>query len=214
MQSMDSMSGGRRLSSPAVARNRGPILEVLREVLPRRGKVLELASGSGEHALYFAQQLPDLHWQPSDPSAQALASIAAWHESEPLANLGEPLMLDVTVRPWPLKAFDALVCINMLHIAPWTAAQALFAEAGDTLPHGGTLYLYGPFKREGRHTAPSNAAFDDDLRRRDPSWGIRDLEDILELGQSHGLALDRIVEMPANNLSVVWRAGAGSTPGA
>lgn len=206
MQSMDSISGVRRLSSPAVARNRQPILEVLREVLPSRGRVLEIASGSGEHALYFARHLPEIRWQPSDPSPQALASIAAWRESEPSANLLEPLTLDVTVRPWPVTDFEALVCINMLHIAPWQASEVLLAEAGERLPPGGVLYAYGPFRREGRHTAPSNAAFDDDLRRRNPEWGIRDLEAVTALGQRHGLTLDRVVEMPANNLSVVWRA--------
>lgn len=205
MQSMDSMSGGRRLSSPATARNREPILEVLREVLPSRGRVLEIASGSGEHALHFARHLPEIDWQPSDPSPQALASIAAWREAEPLENLREPLMLDVVARPWTHRGFDALVCINMLHIAPWAATQALLAEGGEKLPHGGVLYLYGPFKREGRHTAPSNAAFDADLRRRDPSWGVRDLEDVQALGREHGLRLDRVVAMPANNLSVVLR---------
>lgn len=205
MQSMDSMSGAERLSSPAVARNREPILEVLREVLPRGARVLEIASGSGEHALYFAQHLLHVTWQPSDPSPQALASIAAWRRTEPLDNLLEPVTLDVVARPWPHREFDALVCINMLHIAPWQATEALLAEAGEKLPQGGVLYLYGPFRREGGHTASSNASFDEDLRRRDPSWGVRDLEEVQALGRTHGLAVERIVEMPANNLSLVLR---------
>ncbi|MGC3874764.1 DUF938 domain-containing protein [Halomonas sp. GXIMD04776] len=195
----------RRLCSPAVARNRDAILAVLRDVLPARGKVLEIASGSGEHALYAARHLPTIRWQPSDPSPQALASIAAWRDAEPLDNLLEPLQLDVTVRPWPLRDFDALVCINMIHIAPWEAAQALFIEAGERLGKGGVLYLYGPFKRDGQHTAESNAVFDADLRRRDPRWGIRDLNNIEALAGEHGLSVDRIVEMPANNLSLVLR---------
>nr|WP_298522250.1 DUF938 domain-containing protein [uncultured Halomonas sp.] len=194
-----------RLSSPAVARNRDAILAVLRDVLPQQGKVLEIASGSGEHALYLARHLPAISWQPSDPNPQALASIAAWRKTESLDNLLEPVQLDVTLRPWPVEDFDALVCINMIHIAPWEAAQALFAEAGKNLEEGGVLYLYGPFKRDGQHTAASNAAFDVDLRRRDPRWGVRDLNDMELLAQENGLGIERIVEMPANNLSLVLR---------
>lgn len=205
MHSMDSLHGQRRLSSPATARNREPILAVLRDVLPARGKVLEIASGSGEHALHFARHLPSLQWQPSDPSEQALGSIAAWRDADPLVNLLEPIRLDVTERPWPYQDFDALVCINMLHISPWQATQALMAEAGTHLPVNGVLYLYGPFQRHDRPLVPSNAAFDADLRRRDPQWGIRHLEEVQAQGEMHGLVLERIVEMPANNLSVVLR---------
>lgn len=194
-----------RLSSPAVARNRDAILALLRDVLPQRGRVLEIASGSGEHALYFARHLPEIYWQPSDPNPQALASTAAWREAEPLDNLLESVQLDVTVRPWSQQDFDAVVCINMIHIAPWEAAQALFAEVGKHLQKGGVLYLYGPFKRDGQHTAASNAIFDEDLHRRDPRWGIRDLNDIEALADEHGLSIERIVEMPANNLSLVLR---------
>nr|WP_299242054.1 DUF938 domain-containing protein [uncultured Halomonas sp.] len=194
-----------RLSSPAVARNRDAILTVLRDVLPQRGKVLEIASGSGEHALYLARHLPAISWQPSDPNPQALASIAAWRKTETLDNLLAPVQLDVILRPWPLEDFDALVCINMIHIAPWEATQALFTEAGKNLETGGVLYLYGPFKRDGEHTAESNAAFDEDLRRRDPRWGIRDMNDMETLAGEHGLHIERIVEMPANNLSLVLR---------
>lgn len=207
MQSMDPMRerDPERLSSPAAVRNREPILEVLREVLPPHGTVLEVASGSGEHAVYFARHLPGLIWQPSDPSPRALASIAAWRRAEPLDNLREPVALDVMRRPWPLDRFEALVCINMLHISPWQATQALLCEAGLRLAHNGVLYLYGPFKRDGRHTAPSNAAFDADLRGRDARWGIRDLGAVAALGETHGLTLERIVEMPANNVSLVLR---------
>nr|WP_298373107.1 DUF938 domain-containing protein [uncultured Halomonas sp.] len=194
-----------RLSSPAVARNRDAILAVLRDVLPQQGKVLEIASGSGEHALYLARHLPAISWQPSDPNPQALASIGAWRKTESLDNLLEPVQLDATLRPWPVGDFDALVCINMIHIAPWEAAQALFVEAGKILEEGGVLYLYGPFKRDGQHTAASNAAFDVDLRRRDPRWGVRDLNDIEVLAQENGLGIERIVEMPANNHSLVLR---------
>ncbi|SHF21090.1 Protein of unknown function [Modicisalibacter ilicicola DSM 19980] len=203
-------SSDHRLSSPAAARNRDPILAVLREVLPSRGKVLEIASGSGEHALHFARHLPDLLWQPSDPDPAALASIAAWRDSESLDNLLEPVRLNVVETPWPEQECDALICINMIHIAPWEATEALFAGAGDMLDRGGVLYLYGPFKRAGRHTAASNAAFDDTLRRRDPRWGIRDLNDVEALAHEHGLGIERIVEMPANNLSVVLRRREGA----
>ncbi|MFC3281999.1 DUF938 domain-containing protein [Litchfieldella rifensis] len=194
-----------RLSSPAAARNREPILEVLREWLPAHGTVLEIASGSGEHALHFARGLPALVWQPSDPASRARTSIAAWREHAGLPNLRPPVALDVTRIPWPVVAFDALVCINMLHISSWEATQALMAQAGQRLPERGVLYLYGPFRRGGEHTAPSNAAFDADLRARDSRWGIRDLDAVVELAGQHGLVLETVVEMPANNLSVVLR---------
>lgn len=194
-----------RLSSPAAARNREPILKVLRQYLPSHGVVLELASGSGEHALHFATALPALDWQPSDPNPRARSSIAAWRDSQGPANLRSPLALDVTQRPWSVEGFDALVCINMLHISPWSAAEALLSEAGERLPVHGVLYLYGPFKRDGQHTAPSNAEFDRELRMRNPSWGIRDLAEVTALASQHGLHLDAVVDMPANNLSVVLR---------
>ncbi|SDG43340.1 Protein of unknown function [Onishia taeanensis] len=202
-----------RLSSPAVARNRAPILEVLepalQEVLSACGadrlRVLELASGSGEHALYFSQALPWVDWQPSDPSAEAVASIRAWRTEQGTANLAEPLTLDVTRRPWPLESIDALVAINLVHISPWEVTEALMAEAGERLPPGGLLFLYGPYRRDGQHTAPSNEAFDASLRTRDSRWGIRDLEAVLACAQAEGLTLDKVVEMPANNLSVVLR---------
>jgi SAM-dependent methyltransferase len=196
-----------RLFYPHVARNRVPILEVLKRVLPPRGLVLEVASGSGEHAAYFAQALPALTWQPSDPDAEALASIAAHGAAAAAPNLLSPLALDVTAAAWPIARADAVVCCNMIHIAPWSACEGLIAGAARILPAGGILYLYGPYKMDGRHTAPSNAAFDADLRRRHPQWGIRDLGDITELAQRCGLTLAETVAMPANNLSVIFRRG-------
>ncbi|MDI5892187.1 DUF938 domain-containing protein [Halomonas rhizosphaerae] len=193
-----------RLQSPAAARNRQPILEVLRQVLPDRARVLEVASGSGEHAVYLAGAAPGWSWRPSDPSPRALASIAAWREAAGLANLHEPVELDVT-GDWPAASFDAVVAINLLHISPWAVTEALLAGAGAALVPGGVLYLYGPFRREGRHTASSNAAFDADLRARDPRWGIRDLAAVAAEAERWGLGLEQVVPMPANNLSLVFR---------
>jgi SAM-dependent methyltransferase len=194
-----------RLYRPHVARNREPILDVLRRVLPPRGLVLEIASGSGEHAAYFAKELPALVWQPSDPDPQALGSIAAHREAAEAPNLLAPLRLDVTSAHWPLEHADAAMCNNMIHISPWTASEGLMAGAGRILPAGGILYLYGPYKINGRHTAPSNAAFDADLRARNPEWGIRDLDEVTALAGRHNLALVETVRMPANNLSVIFR---------
>ncbi|KGX72125.1 methyltransferase small domain protein [Burkholderia pseudomallei TSV28] len=191
--------------APAAERNREPILAVLKRVLPARGAVLEIASGTGQHAVHFAAALPDLVWQPTDVDAAARESIAAWVADAALPNLRAPLALDVCVEPWPLAAADAIVCVNMIHIAPWAAVCALFVGAARALPDGGVLYLYGPYRRGGAHTAESNAQFDAQLRRRNPAWGVRDLEAVVELGGASGLALDEVVEMPANNLSVVFR---------
>lgn len=193
------------LISPAAARNRDPILAVLREVLPAAGTVLEIASGTGEHAVHVAAALPGLIWQPSDIDDDALASIAAHRANVALPNLLAPLRLDVTAVSWPVLHADALVCINMLHIAPWAAAEGLMAGAGRVLASGNVLYLYGPFKQDGRHTAPSNAAFDASLRARDPRWGVRETGDVADLARRNGFALDRQVAMSANNLSLVFR---------
>lgn len=195
----------RRIYRPHVARNRDPILDVLRGVLPPRGLVLEIASGSGEHAAYFAQSLPALSWQPSDPDAEALASIAAHRKATDAPNLLPSLKLDVTADTWPVPHADAIVCCNMIHIAPWAACEGLVAGAARVLSPGGILYLYGPYKIGGGHTAASNAAFDADLRARNPAWGIRDLDVVTALAEQHGLARVEIVEMPANNLSVIFR---------
>ena len=196
-----------RIYRPHVVRNRDPILDVLRRVLPPHGLVLEIASGSGEHAAYFAETMPTLTWQPTDPDSDALASIAAHRATVSAPNLLPPLQLDVTAVTWPVPRADAIVCCNMIHIAPWTACQGLIAGAGRVLPVGGVLYLYGPYKIGGRHTAPSNAAFDADLRARNPQWGIRDLDEVTALAESHGLARLDTVAMPANNLSVIFRRG-------
>ncbi|WP_321847862.1 DUF938 domain-containing protein [Burkholderia diffusa] len=194
-----------RLSAPAAERNREPILEVLRRVMPASGDVLEIASGTGQHAVHFARALPALRWQPSDPDAHARRSIAAWVAHAGLTNLAEPLAFDVRDASWPAAAFDAIVCINMIHISPWACTDALFAGASRVLRPGGVLFLYGPYRREGRHTASSNEAFDQQLRSRDSSWGVRDLEAVVALGLDRGLDCIEVVEMPANNLSVVFR---------
>jgi len=195
----------RRLTAPAVARNRDPILAVLRRILPPDGLVLEVASGTGEHAAYFAAALPQLLWQPSDPDAVARASIAAHGTAARLANLLPPLDLDAAADRWPATRADAVLCINMIHIAPWAAAMGLFAGAARLLPAGGVLYLYGAFKEGGCHTAPSNEAFDADLRARNALWGVRDLEEVAALARRHGLDHAETIAMPANNRSVVFR---------
>jgi SAM-dependent methyltransferase len=192
-------------TAPAVARNRDPILAVLRRVLPARGNVLEIASGTGEHAVHFAAGLPELMWQPTDRDADALRSIAAHRISARLPNLLPPLGLDASSPRWPVVRADAVVSINMIHIAPWSAAEGLMAGGGRVLAPGGLLYLYGPFKENGRHTAPSNAAFDASLKARDPQWGVRDIAEVSELAGRHGLVLVERVTMPVNNLSLVFR---------
>lgn len=163
-----------------VARNREPICDVLRHVLPAKGLVLEIASGSGEHAVYFAERLPAVSWQPTDSDAAALASINAHRDAANAPNLLPPLRLDVTEPTWPVTRADVIVCNNMIHIAPWAATEGLIAGAQRTLASGGTLFLYGPYKVDGRHTAPSNHDFDLDLQRRNPAWGIRDLGEVTE----------------------------------
>jgi SAM-dependent methyltransferase len=193
---------------PHVARNRDPILEVLRRVLPPKGLVLEVASGSGEHAAYFAAELPALSWQPTDPDLEALASAAAHRAAAGTPNLLPPLHLDVTSERWPVERADVVMCCNMIHIAPWAACEGLVAGAAHALPPGGLLYLYGPYKIGGEHTGPSNRDFDLDLRARNPRWGIRDLGDVTALAERHGFKLAETVSMPANNLSVIFRRGA------
>lgn len=193
-------------SAPAVARNREPILDVLRQWLPRPGLVLELASGTGEHAVWFSRALSEVTWQPTDMDAEALASIAAWRERADLPNLAAPLRLDATApQTWPVRRADAVVAINMIHISPWAATEGLIAGAAQILPAGGVLYLYGPYREHGAHTAPSNAAFDADLQARNPDWGVRDLDEVAALAARHGFILAARVAMPANNLSVVFR---------
>lgn len=196
-----------RLYAPAVARNREPILAVLRRVLPSSGLVLEVASGSGEHALFFAAALPHLIWQPSDPDPRARASIAGFRDTGAPPNLLPPVALDASAAEWPVAGAAAVVCINMIHIAPWSACAGLMAGAARILTAGGVLYLYGPYKEDGRHTAPSNEAFDADLCARDPHWGVRDLGEVIALARGHRLAHRETVAMPANNRSIVFRRG-------
>ena len=198
------------LSSPAALRNRGPILDILQRYLPQTGAVLELASGSGEHVTHFAAAFRSLVFQPSDPDAQARAGVAERVWQSGLKNVRAPLALDATAEDWQLPAeisesLAAILCINMIHISPWRAALGLLRGAGNALSPGGLLYLYGPYRRGGRHTTPSNDAFDRDLRSRNPEWGVRSLEDVVAAGAAHQLSLAEIVEMPANNLSVLLR---------
>jgi SAM-dependent methyltransferase len=190
-----------------VARNREPILEVLKRVLPPRGLILELASGSGEHVTYFAQMLPTQLWQPTDPDPRALASIAAHRTAANAPNLLSPLWLDAMSEEWPVQRADALVCINMIHITPWAASKGLMTGAERTLRTGGVLYLYGPYQINGRHTAQSNEEFDAWLRTQSAQWGVRDLAEVTALAQRHAFSLRETVPMPANNLSVIFERG-------
>ena len=199
-----------RLYAPATQRNREPILAVLRRVLPPTGAVLEIASGTGEHAVWLAAQLPGLVFQPSDPQPAQRASIAAWIAASGPINLRTPLALDATTADWEAHAeipsgLAAILCINMIHIAPWNTALGLVRGAGVALGAGGLLYLYGPYRRGGRHTAASNEAFDRSLRAQNPEWGVRDLETLAAVADAAGLALEEVVEMPANNVSLILR---------
>ncbi len=196
-----------RRSAPHVARNAGPIADVLREILPERGLVLEVASGTGEHILHFAREFPKLLWQPSDPDPVALRSIEGWRADSGLFNLLPAVSLDARGAEWAAPQADAILCINMVHISPWSATLGLLRGAGRLLGQGAPLYLYGPWRQAGVETAPSNEAFDESLRARDPEWGLRALEDVAAEAGTHGLALDRVVGMPANNISVVFRKG-------
>ena len=199
------MTSDPRIFRPHVVRNREPILAVLRRLLPAQGLVLEIASGSGEHAAYFAKELPALTWQPSDPDEVALASVAAHQADAALTNLLAPLRIDVTANDWPIGRADVVMCNNMIHISPWTATEGLMAGAERVLAAGGMLFLYGPYKIGGRHIAETNQAFDEDLRGRNPEWGIRDLADVAALARRHGFGAPETVQMPANNLSVIFR---------
>lgn len=192
--------------SPATSRNRAPILAVLRNCLPARGLVLEIAAGAGEHAVFNAAALPALQWQPADLDPTSLASIESWRRHAGLPNLLPPVRLDAAQPDsWPLAHADAIVNINMLHISPWEASCGLMAGAGRLLPAGGVLYLYGPFIEPGIATAASNLAFDASLRGRNPAWGLRRLEEVSALAAAHGLSLAERIAMPANNLSLIFR---------
>jgi Protein of unknown function (DUF938) len=211
-----------RQYAPATDRNREPILEVLLEVLPPTGTVLEISSGTGEHAVFFAPRVQPRQWIPSDPNSEARLSIAAWRQYSPAENLYPPIALNASDPSWAVEQpvlpealqqldlqqypIEAIVNINMIHIAPWSACLGLMAGAGRILPPDGILYLYGPYKRNGKHTAPSNEAFDQSLRSRNSEWGVRDLEAVIAIAQAQNLSLVSVHPMPANNLSVVFRA--------
>ncbi|HSO41746.1 MAG TPA: DUF938 domain-containing protein [Rhodospirillales bacterium] len=202
--------GHPRRHAPAALRNRGSILDVLRRVLPSTGMVLEIGSGSGEHITFFAAELPELVWQPSDLDPANLASIAAWIAEAPRPNLRAPLQFDAADPPWPgvePGSLDAVLCINVIHISPWSVCQGLAAGAAAALRPRGLLTLYGPYMRGGRHTAPSNEAFDRTLKQCDPLFGVRDLDDVEAEARRHGFRLADVVAMPANNLSVIFRLG-------
>jgi SAM-dependent methyltransferase len=197
-------------SAPSAERNKGPILEVVSRVMPASGLVLEIGSGTGQHVAHFAAAMPSLVFQPSEMDTARHASIRAWIDDGGLRNVRPPIELDVTRRPWPVAAADAIVCINVIHISPWEATLALMDGAGTILPDGGVLVTYGPYRRDGRHTAPSNEAFDASLRSRDPRWGVRDMEEVEAAANRSGLHLERAVAMPANNFTLVFRRATSS----
>jgi hypothetical protein len=198
---------GQRRSAPAALRNREPIAEVLSEWLPDRGLVLEIASGTGEHAVYFAERFPRLEWQPSDVHPDALASIDAWRASAALPNLRPAIALDAAADDWPIAAADAVLSINMVHISPWACATGLIDGATRVLPAGGLLILYGPWLKADIPTAPSNLEFDQQLKQRDPEWGLRRVEDFEAEAVKRGFLLEQVRTMPANNLMLLFRRG-------
>ena len=201
-----------RLSSPSAGRNKGPLLEALRAELEHATRVLEIASGTGEHAVHFCAALPHLHWQPSDIAEDALTSIAAWRKATALEGIAAPLSLNVMEEGWSnavARPIDFILCCNMVHISPWGTTQGLMAGAGDLLENAGKLALYGPFSLGGIHTAPSNEAFDQSLRSRDPAWGVRDRDDIAREAKANGLTLLREIEMPANNMILLFERASG-----
>lgn len=195
-----------RRYAPATERNRQPILDVLLRTLPAQGRALEIGSGTGEHAVFFAQALPGWTWMPTEADPSCLPSIQAWIDHAGLPNIQAPRLLDVNATDWRVPAVDAIVCCNVIHYSPWPSTLALLDGAAAVLRAGGTLYLYGPYRRDGAHTAPSNAAFDQWLKARNPDFGVRDLEAVQAEAQARGLALSAVTEMPANNLSVVFTA--------
>ena len=200
----DTVPQGAR-AAPSTARNRQPILDVLGPRLPPNGRVLEVASGAGEHAMFLAAALPSVTWQPTDRDAEALTSIAAWRQASGLANIAAPIRLDAAdLASWPAGPFEAVVCINMIHIAPWAATQGLMAGAARVLTPGGRLFLYGPYLEAEVATAPGNLSFNESLKSRDPAWGIRDLGDVTALAAGHGLVFAERIAMPANNLTVAF----------
>lgn len=210
------MGQDKRRSSPSAQRNREPIQQVLARFLPERSRVLEVAAGTGEHALYLSGRLDVAHWWPSDLGQESIDSINAWRQTQACAALHPAIRMDISKPVAELirtleqagvssPEFDAIVCINMVHISPWQATEGLLDAAGALLRKQGILYLYGPWKRQGMHTAPSNAAFDADLRSRDPAWGVRDLETVEGLASKARLKLLEVTAMPANNFSLVFK---------
>lgn len=191
--------------APATDRNRDAITEILRHILPASGLVLEVASGTGEHAVHFAQAFQGLTWQPSDPDPAGLASIEAWSSEAQLANLLPPIALDASMN-WSVAYADAIICINMTHISPWEATLGLVRGAGELLPEDGALYLYGPYRQNDVPTVKSNEDFDASLRSRNPAWGLRYVEDVAAAAEEFGVRLQSVIEMPANNLSLIFRA--------
>jgi hypothetical protein len=196
---------GARRSAPAALRNREPIAEVLSEWLPERGLVLEIASGTGEHAVHFAQRFPGLDWQPSDIHADALRSIDAWRSAAGVPNIRPPVLLDAAAPDWPIARADAVLSINMVHISPWASALGLIEGAARLLPGGGPLILYGPWLKADIPTAPSNLEFDANLKARDPEWGLRSVELFAAAADAKGLTLEQTRTMPANNLMLLFR---------
>ena len=194
-----------RETAPSAERNKQPILEVLERVLPASGRVLEIGSGTGQHVTHFAKALAGLTFQPSEMDTGRHASIAAWTAHEKLPNVRAPLAFDVTRLPWAVRAADAIVCINVIHISPWEATIGLMCGAAEALPSGGVLVTYGPYKLHGEHTAPSNQEFDASLKSRNASWGVRDLEEVANVARAQGLVLEEMVAMPANNFTLVFR---------
>ena len=203
-ESLQQMEDG-RLLSPSAERNKAPIADALDRLLPAAGDVLEISSGTGQHVVHFARRMPRLIWQPTEQDEECLQSINAWREAEALSNVRAPLLLDVLDQAWPTARADAIICLNMIHIAPWSATQALLRGASRTLPRGGLIVLYGPFRRQGVHTAESNADFDRQLRARDPQWGVRNFEDVAAVAAGNDFSPGEIVQMPANNLTVSFR---------
>lgn len=199
------VSTDNRLVSPSAERNKRPIADLLKHVLPDHGTVLEISSGTGQHVVHFAREMPNLTWQPSERDVPSLQSIERWMTAESLPNILAPLRIDVTELPWPAGNAAAIVCLNMIHIAPWPAAEGLIQGAKSVLGQGGILFLYGPYRRQGRPTAPSNETFDAQLRSRNLEWGLRSVEDVARHALLHDFGAPDIHEMPANNLSLVFR---------
>lgn len=204
-------SSDQRKFAPSTQRNREPILEILLQVLPKKGTVLEVASGTGEHGIFFSYHLAPRLWLPSDPNPELRASIIAWQEFLPCSYILPPLDLDASAEVWPVERdfllespITAIVNINMIHISPWSACLGLMAGAGRILKSGGILYLYGPYKQNGQHTAPSNVTFDEYLQSQNSAWGVRNLQNVIAAAAANNLKLEQVYSMPANNLSVVF----------